>query len=83
MCRRLVPFFMVLLKPIKVLRLPVLGKESGLEVYSINLPELSQNILVKQKRISIICLARATDQKWILFFDEADALFGNRAGINE
>ena len=54
----------------------LLGKEAGLEVYNISLPGIvSKYIGETEKNIDRV-FSRARDQKWILFFDEADALFG-------
>ena len=54
----------------------LLGKESGLEVYSISLPEIVSKYIGETEKNLEQVFARARDQRWILFFDEADALFG-------
>ena len=56
----------------------LLGKESGLEVYSIRLPEIVSKYIGETEKNLDQVFARARDQRWILFFDEADALFGKR-----
>jgi len=56
----------------------LIGQESGLDVYSINLADiLSKYIGETEKNIDRV-FAEARDRQWILFFDEADALFGKR-----
>jgi len=55
-----------------------LGTELGLEVHSINISEvISKHIGETEKNLDHF-FALAADQGWILFFDEADALFGKR-----
>ena len=54
----------------------VLGKESGLDVYSINLPGIVSKYIGETEKNLDRLFSQAKDQKWILFFDEADALFG-------
>ena len=56
----------------------LLGQESGMDVYSISLAGIvSKYIGETEKNIERV-FAEAKDRKWILFFDEADALFGKR-----
>jgi len=56
----------------------LIGQESGMDVYSINLADiLSKYIGETEKNIDRV-FAEARDRQWILFFDEADALFGKR-----
>jgi len=56
----------------------LLGQESGVDVYRINLGGIvSKYIGETEKNIEWV-FAEKKDQKWILFFDEADALFGKR-----
>jgi SpoVK/Ycf46/Vps4 family AAA+-type ATPase len=54
----------------------VLGKESGVDVYSINLPGIVSKYIGETEKNLAQLFSRAKDQRWILFFDEADALFG-------
>jgi|SRR5678816_202462 len=56
----------------------LLGRESGMEVYNIKLADIvSEYIGETEKNIDRV-FAQAKGQQWILFFDEADALFGKR-----
>ena len=61
----------------------LLGQESRLEVYSINLAAIvSRHMGEPEKNLDQV-FARAKDRNWILFFDEADALFGKRTEIKD
>jgi len=56
----------------------LLGQESGMDVYSVSLAGIvSKYIGETEKNIERV-FAEAKDRKWVLFFDEADALFGKR-----
>lgn len=62
----------------KTLTACLLGKETGLDVYRIDLSLIvSKYIGETEKNLSRI-FDKAERNKWILFFDEADALFGKR-----
>jgi AAA+ superfamily predicted ATPase len=66
----------------KTLTASLLGKSAGLEVYRVDLSMVvSKYIGETEKNLSkIFDIAR--HKKWILFFDEADALFGKRTAAN-
>lgn len=66
----------------KTLTATLLGKVSGREVYKVDLSlVVSKYIGETEKNLSgIFDIARY--RKWILFFDEADALFGKRTAAN-
>lgn len=60
----------------------LLGKYTGLDVYRIDLSlTVSKYIGETEKNLSKI-FDRAQKKNWILFFDEADALFGKRTNIS-
>lgn len=62
----------------KTLTATLLGKKTGRDVYRIDLSQtVSKYIGETEKNLSKI-FDRAENKEWILFFDEADALFGNR-----
>ncbi|MEM7037797.1 MAG: ATP-binding protein [Bacteroidota bacterium] len=62
----------------KTLTATLLGKVTGREVYRIDLSQVvSKYIGETEKNLSTI-FAKAEHRDWILFFDEADALFGKR-----
>lgn len=62
----------------KTLTASLLGKASGLDVYRVDLSMVvSKYIGETEKNLSNI-FNQAENKNWILFFDEADALFGKR-----
>ncbi|MFZ1785364.1 MAG: ATP-binding protein [Ferruginibacter sp.] len=62
----------------KTLAATILGKASGREVYRVDLSmAVSKYIGETEKNLSKV-FDIAKDKNWILFFDEADALFGKR-----
>lgn len=66
----------------KTLTVSLLGKASGREVYRVDLSMIvSKYIGETEKNLSRI-FDIAQYQDWILFFDEADALFGKRTEAN-
>lgn len=61
----------------------LIGKQSGKEVYRIDLSMIiSKYIGETEKNLSKV-FADAENKNWILFFDEADALFGKRTGVRD
>jgi hypothetical protein len=66
----------------KTLTAALLGKRTGKKVYRIDLSAVvSKYIGETEKNLSQV-FDRAADEDWILFFDEADALFGKRGKTN-
>ena len=66
----------------KTLTASLLGKNLGMDVYRIDLSMVvSKYIGETEKNLSRI-FDSAANQNWILFFDEADALFGKRTQAN-
>ncbi|WP_220274708.1 ATP-binding protein [Trinickia dinghuensis] len=62
----------------KTLTATLLGKSTGLDVYRVDLSlTVSKYIGETEKNLSRV-FDQAERQDWILFFDEADALFGKR-----
>ncbi|UII35064.1 ATP-binding protein [Fulvivirga ulvae] len=60
----------------------LLGKEAGLPVYRVDLSMVvSKYIGETEKNLSLI-FEKAENKEWILFFDEADALFGKRTQVS-
>jgi len=67
----------------KTLTVGLLGKEVNKEVYKIDLSMvLSKYIGETEKNLEQI-FAKAEDKGWILFFDEADSLFGKRTNVRD
>jgi len=61
----------------------LLGKYTGREVYRIDLSMIvSKYIGETEKNLSNV-FDKAENKDWILFFDEADALFGKRTGVSD
>jgi AAA+ superfamily predicted ATPase len=67
----------------KTLTASLLGKYTGKEVYRIDLSMVvSKYIGETEKNLSNL-FAKAENKNWILFFDEADALFGKRTNVRD
>lgn len=67
----------------KTLSASLLGKECGRDVYKIDLSMIvSKYIGETEKNLSKVFDA-AEHKQWILFFDEADALFGKRTRVDD
>lgn len=61
----------------------LLGKETGRDVYRIDLSQvISKYIGETEKNLSKV-FDRAENKNWILFFDEAEALFGKRTQVSD
>ena len=67
----------------KTLTATLLGKYTGRSIFRIDLSTLvSKYIGETEKNLSNL-FDKARGRKWILFFDEADALFGKRTDVKE
>lgn len=67
----------------KTLTASLLGKQTGKEVFRIDLSRVvSKYIGETEKNLSRL-FEKAENKNWILFFDEADALFGKRTEIHD
>jgi SpoVK/Ycf46/Vps4 family AAA+-type ATPase len=67
----------------KTLTASLLGKQTGKDVFRIDLSRvISKYIGETEKNLSRL-FDKAEDKNWILFFDEADALFGKRTDIRD
>lgn len=67
----------------KTLTANVLGNETGKEVYKIDLSMVVSKYIGETEKNLEFLFARAEDKDWILFFDEADAIFGKRTGVRD
>ncbi len=67
----------------KTVTATLLGKKTGRDVYRMDLFQVvSKYIGETEKNLSAL-LDRAESNDWILFFDEADALFGKRTSVKD
>jgi AAA+ superfamily predicted ATPase len=67
----------------KTLTAALLGKSTGMEVYRVDLSMVvSKYIGETEKNLSRV-FDMAENKNWILFFDEADALFGKRTATKD
>ena len=67
----------------KTLTASLLGKQTGKDVFRIDLSRVvSKYIGETEKNLSRL-FDKAENKNWILFFDEADALFGKRTEIHD
>lgn len=61
----------------------VIARDLGIEIHRIKFSEiLTKNVADAQKKLAKI-MQDATTHNWILFFDEADALFGKRTNVED
>ncbi|HEV8083747.1 MAG TPA: AAA family ATPase [Chitinophagaceae bacterium] len=67
----------------KTLTANVLGNETQKDVYKIDLSMVVSKYIGQTEKNLELLFARAEDKDWILFFDEADALFGKRTGVRD
>jgi len=62
----------------KTLTASLLGKSAGLDVYRIDLSMVVSKYIGETEKNLANIFDQAQNKNWILFFDEADALFGKR-----
>ena len=61
----------------------ILGNDLNKEVYRIDLSMVVSKYIGETEKNLELLFARAEDKGWILFFDEADALFGKRTNVRD
>jgi len=61
----------------------LLGKHTGYDVYRIDLSLIISKFIGETEKNLNKIFDRAENKKWILFFDEADALFGKRTQVKD
>jgi AAA+ superfamily predicted ATPase len=66
----------------KTLTASLLGKVTGRDVYRIDISLLVSKYIGETEKNLEKVFAMAQSKQWILFFDEADALFGKRNQVN-
>ncbi len=67
----------------KTLTAALLGKTFQLEVYRIDLSMVVSKYIGETEKNLERVFAKAENKNWILFFDEADALFGKRTAVQD
>ena len=67
----------------KTLTAGVLGNETKKDVYKIDLSMVVSKYIGETEKNLELLFARAEDKDWILFFDEADAIFGKRTNVRD
>lgn len=67
----------------KTLAASLLGKQTGLEVYRIDLSQVVSKYIGETEKNLANVFDQAEFKNWILFFDEADALFGKRTSTKD
>ncbi|WP_286267445.1 ATP-binding protein [Thalassotalea atypica] len=64
----------------KSLTATLIGKKTGMDVYRIDLSAIVSKYIGETEKNLANVFDQAENKNWILFFDEADALFGKRTG---
>ena len=67
----------------KTLTAALLGKKHGLDVFRVDLSRMVSKYIGETEKNLAKIFDRAEKKNWILFFDEADALFGKRTSVND
>ncbi len=67
----------------KTLTASLMGKKTGKDVYRIDLSTVVSKFIGETEKNLAKVFDKAENKDWILFFDEADALFGKRTSVND
>ena len=67
----------------KTMTATLLGKSTGRDVYRVDLSTIVSKYIGETEKNLAALFDRAANREWILFFDEADALFGKRTGVKD
>ena len=67
----------------KTLTASLIGKSLGLDVYRIDLSQVVSKYIGETEKNMANIFDQAENKNWILFFDEADALFGKRTATSD
>lgn len=67
----------------KTLTAGLLGKLAGVDVYRVDLSMVVSKYIGETEKNLEKVFSKAEHKNWILFFDEADALFGKRTSISD
>ena len=61
----------------------MLSEQSAMEFYRVDLSQVISKYIGETEKNLEMLFANAEDKKWVLFFDEADALFGKRTDVKD
>lgn len=67
----------------KTLTVGLLGKHTGRQVFRIDLSLVVSKYIGETEKQLAVLFDKAAHKDWILFFDEADALFGKRTAVRD
>ena len=67
----------------KTMAAALIGKESNMDVYKIDLSMVISKYIGETEKNLARIFDEAEMKNWILFFDEADALFGKRSDVKD
>lgn len=67
----------------KTLTASLLGKFTGKEVYRVDLSLIVSKYIGETEKNLAKLFDRASNKDWILFFDEADSIFGKRTSVKD
>jgi AAA+ superfamily predicted ATPase len=67
----------------KTLTASLLGKYTGKDVYKVDISMMVSKFIGETEKNLANLFIRAENKDWILFFDEADALFGKRTNVRD
>lgn len=67
----------------KTLTASLLGKATGRDVYRVDLSKVVSKYIGETEKNLANIFDRAENKSWVLFFDEADALFGKRTAAKD
>lgn len=67
----------------KTLSACLIGKKTGRDVYRVDLSTIVSKYIGETEKNLAKLFDRAEKKDWILFFDEADALFGKRTNVSD
>lgn len=67
----------------KTLTACLIGKQMGLDVYRIDLSQVVSKYIGETEKNMAKIFDLAENKNWVLFFDEADALFGKRTSTSD
>jgi len=67
----------------KTLATKVLADHLGMDIYRVDLTSIVSKYIGETEKNLARLFDNAEKKNWILFFDEADSLFGRRAGVKD